>query len=103
MMISRCPASMRRRRPQLSVAAGSAAIAVAVALIGSPPHAAAQIVPPPPQAAPTPGDAPGIWVEPPRQGDQQPRRRPRRDSPSEDDRSDDFGCPAVERDLQLLV
>lgn len=102
MTITRYPKSVRRP-PQLSVAASLVVIAVAFDLTGNPPQAAAQIAPPAPQAAPVPGGAPGIWVEPPRQSDQQPRQRPRRETPSEDDRSDDFGCPAVERDLQLLV
>jgi hypothetical protein len=89
-----------------------AAVAVAIAaIVPASIDASAQISPPNPgQAWPAPDRAdppgrpdagpPGVWVEPPSPDNSGERRRPQ---PPAGSSGESYGCPAYEKDLELLV
>ncbi len=89
-----------------------AAVAVAIAaIVTASIDASAQISPPNPgQAWPSPDRAdppsrpdagpPGVWVEPPSSDNSGERRRPQ---PPAGSSGESYGCPAYEKDLELLV
>jgi len=104
-------------QPPVAARPRIAAVAVAIAaIVTASIDASAQISPPNPgQAWPSPDrsdppsrpDAgppgagpPGVWVEPPSSNNSGERRRPQ---PPAGSSGESYGCPAYEKDLELLV